>query len=102
MEEEHDEVEEAEGVTDSSSSRSSRGLLYEVQSPTRTRRIPALPMRPATSQEPAPYLQDPEFSTCTVPVLLYASWRGNFFHIFKGEAGWVGGEGRGGMLVCVD
>lgn len=31
--------------------------------------------------------QDPVFSSCTVPLLMYPSWRGNFFHIFKGRSG---------------
>lgn len=44
--------------------------------------------------------QDPRFSTCTVPLLVYPSWRDNFFHIFKGGRlrggsrsgqGWAGG-----------
>jgi hypothetical protein len=55
-----------------------------LQTPGRNRRIPPVPMRPATSQEPAPYLAAPSFSNCTVPILLYSSWRSNFFHIFKG------------------
>ena len=34
-----------------------RSLRYEVQDPTRNRRLQPVPMRPATSQEPTPYLQ---------------------------------------------
>jgi hypothetical protein len=58
--------------------------VCRLQAPGKNRRIPPLPLRPATAEEPVPYLQTPTFSSCTVPVLLYSSWRGNFFHIFKG------------------
>lgn len=58
--------------------------LPSPQTPGRNRRIPPVPLRPATSQEPTAYLAAPSFSSCTVPILLYSSWRGNFFHIFKG------------------
>ncbi len=129
-----------------------RRLRYQVQEPTRTRRIPPLPMRPAASQEPAPYLQvrccspcllqcgclptrpscamlatwlksasllqhaltsgplcrcmllelqEPRFSTCTVPIFLYASWRNNFFHVFKGGQGGQLAAGRLSMLWCM-
>jgi len=56
-------------------------------------------MRPATSEEPAPYLQHPQFSTCTVPILLYPSWRGNFFHVFKGGRERSGVPGEVGACV---
>ncbi|KAL4451870.1 hypothetical protein ABPG75_007532 [Micractinium tetrahymenae] len=74
---------DSEEEEDGGSGSSRRRLRYQVQQPTRTRRIPPLPMRPATAQEPTAYLQDPQFSSCTVPIFLYASWRGNFFHVFK-------------------
>lgn len=57
-------------------------------------------MRPATSEEPTPYLQTPCFSTCTVPVLLYSSWRANFFHIFKGGGHWGRASGVLAGRMC--
>ena len=36
--------------------------------------LPPIPSRPAGSREPAAYLQDPEFSSCTVPIVFYPFW----------------------------
>ncbi|KAI3437750.1 hypothetical protein D9Q98_000198 [Chlorella vulgaris] len=74
---------------DGGDDKSRRRLRYAVVAPGKNRRIPPLPLRPATAEEPVPYLQTPTFSSCTVPVLLYSSWRGNFFHIFKDMAAQV-------------
>lgn len=49
------------------------------------------PLRPASAQEGAPYLQQPRFSTCTIPVLLAVTWRNNLFHVL-GKWASEGGE----------
>ena len=76
----------ADVVGSSSGSSSGRRLRYKLYEPLKNRRLEAPPLRPATSQEGTEYLQYPEFSTCTVPLLVFPSWRGNFFHTYKGEA----------------
>ncbi|PSC69482.1 hypothetical protein C2E20_6958 [Micractinium conductrix] len=73
----------ADVVGSSSGSSSGRRLRYKLYEPLKNRRLEAPPLRPATSQEGTEYLQYPEFSTCTVPLLVFPSWRGNFFHTYK-------------------
>lgn len=56
-------------------------------------------LRPATRQEPSAYLQTPAFSTCTVPVILAATWRRNFWHVM-GEPPAAGTTLRGPVDVA--
>ncbi|PSC75686.1 LRR repeats and ubiquitin-like domain-containing protein isoform A [Micractinium conductrix] len=53
------------------------------------RRLPPLPARPASSQEPRPYLVDPHFSHCTVPVVIYPLFAENFAHVFHDLASYL-------------
>lgn len=46
--------------------------------------LPAVPTRPASATEPRQYLDQPSFSTCTVPVLFYQHNAFNFAHTFRG------------------
>jgi len=50
-----------------------------------------LQVRPASSQEPTGYLDDPTFSNCTVPLVVYPSATHNFAHLFAGKRVWVAG-----------
>lgn len=58
-----------------------RRRAYQVQADYH-RHLEAPRLRPATAQEPAAYLQRPAFSSCTVPVVLAATWRNNLWHVF--------------------
>lgn len=51
--------------------------------------LPRIEARPASTAEARRYLEAPQFSTCTVPVLLYGYNR----ECFQGE-GWGGGDGH--------
>ncbi|EFN58009.1 hypothetical protein CHLNCDRAFT_57085 [Chlorella variabilis] len=48
--------------------------------------LPAVPTRPASATEPRQYLDQPSFSTCTVPVLFYQHNAFNFAHTFRDNA----------------
>ena len=45
--------------------------------------LPQLHARAASIAEPTPYLADPVFSSCTVPILYYAHYIGNPSHMFR-------------------
>ncbi|KAL4443683.1 hypothetical protein ABPG75_011420 [Micractinium tetrahymenae] len=43
-------------------------------------------VRPASASEGAPYLADPLFSECTIPVVWYPMWASNMAHFFRDNA----------------
>lgn len=45
--------------------------------------LPQMHVRTASTAEPAPYLADPVFSSCTVPIVYYAHYIGNPSHMFR-------------------
>lgn len=57
-----------------------------LQDPTIVGR-PLLPprMRPVSSMEPRAYLAQPQFSSCTVPIIWLATWSHNMGHALRGE-----------------
>ncbi|KAL4436680.1 hypothetical protein ABPG75_003819 [Micractinium tetrahymenae] len=81
-----DAAEEDEGDS-SGGQQQDRRRAYEVQMDYH-RHLEPPRLRPATAQEPAAYLQSPAFSTCTVPVVLAATWRRNFWHVMDNSAVW--------------
>jgi hypothetical protein len=48
--------------------------------------LPPPPLRPASSEEPRSYLQDPAFSSCTIPIIFPPRSDHNFHHTFYGAA----------------
>ncbi|KAL4424793.1 hypothetical protein ABPG77_000833 [Micractinium sp. CCAP 211/92] len=69
-----------------------RRAAYETHAPGehfRRRRLLPMPTRPASALEPTPYLAQPAFSTCTVPVVLYPIFAENFAHLFHDAASFL-------------
>ncbi|KAL4435209.1 hypothetical protein ABPG77_001891 [Micractinium sp. CCAP 211/92] len=75
------------GSASSAGQQQERRRAYEVQVDYH-RHLEPPALRPATAQEPTAYLQTPAFSTCTVPVILAATWRRNFWHVMDNSAVW--------------
>ncbi|PSC72728.1 hypothetical protein C2E20_3963 [Micractinium conductrix] len=48
--------------------------------------LPSIRVRPASAAEGAPYLAEPVFSDCTLPVVLYPMWASNVAHMFRDNA----------------
>ncbi|KAL4437120.1 hypothetical protein ABPG75_004259 [Micractinium tetrahymenae] len=69
-----------------------RRVAYETHAPGEhfnRRRLLPMPTRPASALEPAPYLANPVFSTCTVPVVVYPIFAENFAHLFHDVAAFL-------------
>lgn len=50
--------------------------------------LPEIHVRPATTREPRRYLAEPQFSSCTVPIVFYPFHSFNYAHSLRGE--WAG------------
>lgn len=46
---------------------------------------PPIRVRPASAAEGTPYLAEPVFSSCTVPVVWYPMWLANLAHFYRGK-----------------
>ena len=61
--------------------------------PRHVSRMPDPLFRARSAEEARPYLSQPSFSNCTVPLVLYPTWLSNYFHAFNGGAAQRAGVG---------